>query len=113
MNRRPLRPGAIVAILLLLSAGAVAGQESAPPSPGEAWMALVSPAENELVIGRKPVIRGMYLREVAPETVMIGIDGADVSALARKTPGGFEVTPPLPLPAGVHQVSVVAQDREG
>lgn len=113
MNRNPSRVRVLAALLFLAAAGAAAAQEAAPPAPGDAWVALVSPAENGLVISRKPVIRGTFLKEVVPETVMIGIDGTDVSALARKTSGGFEVTPPLPLPAGVHQVSVVAQDREG
>ena len=44
---------------------------------------------------------------------MIYIDGTDYTAVAVKTSRGFEVTPPLPLPPGIHQIQVMAQDRAG
>lgn len=100
-------------VLVLAAGGTHAAQEAIPPSAGGGWAALVSPAENALVVGRKPTIQGSFLKEVVPETVVIYIDGTDYTPVAVKSSRGFEVTPPLPLPPGSHQVTVLAQDRDG
>ncbi len=84
------------------------------PSPSaEAFVKLVSPAENAEIVARKPTIKAIFIKEVVPESVLINVDGTDYSQLASKTPQGFEVTPPLPLAPGPHQVTVTAQDRSG
>lgn len=113
MIRRTVRLAALFLVFFLAAVGAHAAQETVSPSSGAGWAALVSPAENTLVVGRKPTIRGTFLREVVPETVVIYIDGTDYTAVAGKTSRGFEVTPPLPLPPGEHQITVLAQDRDG
>jgi len=113
MIRRTVRLAPLFLLLILAGGGAHAGQEAAPPVSGEGWAVLVSPAENALVIGRKPAIQGAFRGEVVPESIFIYIDGVDYTAVARKSPVGFQVTPPLPLPPGTHQVSVLAQGRDG
>jgi hypothetical protein len=113
MNRHVLKVPLLILILMIWAGGSFASQETAQPIAGGGWMSLVSPAENALVVARKPTIKGSFLKEVVPESIVIYIDGTDYTAIAAKTSGGFEVTPPLPLPPGNHQVQVMAQDREG
>lgn len=113
MKRHVLKVPLWVLILMVAAGGSSSGQEAVRPVAGGGWMSLVSPAENAPVVARKPAIRGTFLKEVVPESVVIYIDGTDYTAIAAKTSGGFVVTPPLPLPPGAHQIQVMAQDREG
>lgn len=113
MKRHALKVPLWIMVLLVAAGGSSSGQESAQPVAGGGWMSLVSPAENALVVARKPTIRGAFLKEVVPESVVVYIDGTDYTAIAAKTSGGFVVTPPFPLSPGTHQIQVMAQDREG
>ena len=66
MIRRTVRIAALFLGLILAAVGAHAAQETAPPSSGAGWAALVSPPENGFVVGRKPKIQGTFLKEVVP-----------------------------------------------
>ncbi len=113
-----LRYAILAAAMIFLACrfpGLAFGQETGAEAdaPGRAWASLVSPAEGSLAIGKKPVIKGVFLREVDPESITVLVDGTDYTSLAVKTRSGFEVTPPLPLPPGMHQVFVSARDASG
>jgi hypothetical protein len=113
MKQNLFRVAPLFLVLLLAAGGARAGEAPVQPAAGEGWVSLEAPAANSLVVARKPTIKGTFLREMVSESVLIYIDGTDYSAIAVKTSGGFEVTPPLPLPPGSHQVQIMAQDRAG
>jgi len=104
----------LAALLTTSMAGFARGQDSGGAGePAGAWASLLAPAENGVAIGRKPVIKGLFHRPVDPASVAIFVDGIDYTALSVRTPAGFEVIPPLPLPPGAHQVSVSARDASG
>lgn len=112
MVRRTVRFASVI-LVLLLAAAAHAGPETSSPASGGTWASLVSPAENGTVVTRKPTIRGRFLREIDPESVVIYVDGTDYTAVAERSATGFEVTAPLPLPSGGHQVAVMARGKDG
>ncbi|TFH32322.1 MAG: hypothetical protein E4G97_02710 [Deltaproteobacteria bacterium] len=119
----PIASGRMLWVAMLLAASIVApasGQETGGAggpggagAPADSWASMVTPAENGLAIGRKPLIKGVFLRAVDPASVTIVVDGTDYTPLAVRTSTGFEVTPPLSLPPGPHQVSVSARDASG
>lgn len=113
MNLKSMRIAALFAVLFMATPLAHAAQESGAGPGAGGWMVLASPVENTIVIGRKPSIKGAFLKEVVPETVVIQIDGTDFTPVASRTSSGFQVTPPLPLPPGPHRIVVTAQGRDG
>jgi hypothetical protein len=114
MNSRSARILWFAALFTASITGFAQGQEtgSAGAPPG-AWASVLTPTEKGLVIARKPLIKGVFHRAVDPASVTIVVDGTDYTALSIRTATGFEVTPPLPLPPGAHQVTVSARDASG
>ena len=72
----------------------------------------VTPAENAVVIGKKPDIKIEFIEPVAPNSLVVILDGADITQLLTVTDKGFEFTPVMVLPAGSHTLSISAKDKE-
>ncbi len=73
----------------------------------------VTPSENAVVIGKKPDIKIEFLEPITPNTLVVILDGADITQLLLITDQGFEFTPVMVLPAGSHNLSISAKDKEG
>jgi hypothetical protein len=72
---------------------------------------VVTPAENAQVIGKKPDIKIEFLEPIAPDTLVVILDGADITQLLDVTDKGFEFTPVMVLPAGPHNLGIIATDK--
>ena len=107
--------GGLACILLLcLSVTAVsADEQQLSPSSQADWLRIITPAENTEVIGKKPEIRVEFSGAVRPETLLVLIDGMDVTQLLDISEKGFHYQPLLVLPAGMHTISISANNREG
>jgi len=73
----------------------------------------VTPSENAVVIGKKPDIKIEFLEPITSNSLVVILDGADITQLLRITDKGFEFTPVMVLPAGSHNLSISAKDKEG
>jgi len=73
----------------------------------------VKPAENAVVIGKKPEIKIEFLEPITHNTLVVLLDGTDISQLLTVSDKGFEYTPFMVLPAGSHNLSITATDKNG
>jgi hypothetical protein len=73
----------------------------------------VTPSENAVVIGKKPDIKIEFLEPITPNSLVVILDGADITQLLLITDKGFEFTPVMVLPAGSHNLRIAATDKEG
>ena len=91
---------------------------SSVQQPGPAWadashVLLHRPYPWGQVARPYPLINASFRRAMQPDTLRITIDGRDVTALAKLTPMGFEVTPPRQLRIGQHFVRVSGMTQSG
>jgi len=73
----------------------------------------VTPSENAVLIGKKPDIKIEFLEPITSNSLVVILDGADITQLLLITDKGFEFTPVMVLPAGSHNLSISATDKEG
>lgn len=73
----------------------------------------VTPSENAVVIGKKPDIKIEFLEPITSNSLVVILDGADITQLLTITDKGFEFTPVMVLAAGSHNLSIAATDKEG
>jgi len=73
----------------------------------------VTPSENAVVIGKKPDIKIEFLEPITSNSLLVILDGADITQLLTVTDKGFEYTPVMVLAAGSHNLSISATDKEG
>jgi hypothetical protein len=66
-----------------------------------------------VAIGKKPVIEVEFSRPVVLNTVLVIVDGTDVTQILTVTGKGFTYTPIAILNSGPHTLSVTATDRKG
>lgn len=73
----------------------------------------ITPSENEEVIAKKPDIKIGFSIPVLPQTLVVLLDGTDVTQLVTVTDRGFEFAPFHVLAAGTHTLSITITDSEG
>jgi hypothetical protein len=73
----------------------------------------VTPAENAQVIGKRPDIKIEFLEPITSNTLLVILDGADITQLITVTDKGFEFIPLMVLPAGSHNLTISVTDKEG
>jgi hypothetical protein len=109
--------GRIALITFLLVLGSFAFAEDQPPAGGthkdKEWVRIIAPAENSEVVGKKPEIKAEFLEPVDKDTLLVLLDGADITQLLDLTEKGFGYSPFLVLPPGMHSLSVSASDKGG
>ncbi len=77
------------------------------------WVRIVTPAENTMVISKKPVVKVEFLGAIHLSAIMVILDGTDITQLLAVTDKGFEYKPIMVLPPGMHHLSITAADKEG
>lgn len=77
------------------------------------WIRAVTPAENAEVIAKKPEVKAEFLEPINSQTLVVMVDGTDVTQLLTVTEKGFEYQPVMVLAAGAHTISITASDKEG
>jgi len=77
------------------------------------WIHLITPVENTEIIGKKPDIRVEFLETITPGTLVVLLDGTDITQMLSATEKGFQYKPVMVLPSGMHTLSITAADKEG
>jgi hypothetical protein len=105
----------LCAVLLCIPLGPVfAQEEGAPPSATtKALIQSASPGPNEEMIGKKPSIRVVFAEPPAPGTLVVVLDGTDITSMITPTENGFTYKPVFVVPPGTHELSVSAADGMG
>jgi hypothetical protein len=84
-----------------------------PPPPPVANFALLDTRPTGTVRTGSPQIHARFNQPIRQDTLRVSIDGNDVSASVYSNATGFDVTPPGPLTAGSHSVTVNATTQAG
>ncbi len=74
---------------------------------------MVHPLNNSEIISKKLTIQGRFLTPVYPESVMILLDGMDVTGLAEIDSEGFSCALIDVLPSGEHSIYIAVQSDGG
>jgi len=77
------------------------------------WVRAVTPAENAEVISKKPEVKAEFLEAINLSTLVVLLDGTDITQLLTATEKGFEYKHIMVMPAGMHNLSITAVDKEG
>ncbi|MDD5711933.1 MAG: hypothetical protein PHY31_04145 [Smithellaceae bacterium] len=72
----------------------------------EECIVITSPVENTMVIGKRPVIKGIFRCPLAAGSYVVMLDGIDVTQLLDVTEEGFTYRPETMVAAGSHTLSV-------
>ena len=105
-----------VIVFSLISCFSVALAEEQPQTTANIQRDIiraVTPAENAQVVGKKPEIKIEFLEPITPNTLVVLLDGTDISQLLTVTDKGFEYKPFMVMPAGSHNLSITANDKNG
>lgn len=107
--------GCIAVIMLLIFAAAFsfAQAQQQPAEMQTEWIHIVTPVENTMVVGKKPEIRTEFLKPIGKDSLLVLLDGTDITQLIDLTEKGFTYNPFLVLPPGVHTLSISASGQEG
>jgi hypothetical protein len=102
-------------VVFILSATVTQAEEQTPAAPEvqKEWIRAVTPAENTEVIAKKPEVKADFLEPINSQTLVVMVDGTDVTQLLSVTEKGFEYQPVMVLSAGSHTISITVSDKEG
>src|SRR5512136_468395 len=92
---------------------APAPDAASAPQQAPDWLNLLSPAENAEMIGRRPNIKGEFRTKVREGSLLLVLDGADITQIATVTGSGFSYRPVLVLAAGSHSLTISAKGEDG
>ncbi len=92
---------------------APAPEGASAPLPAPDWLNLLTPAENAEMIGRRPNIKGEFRTKVREGSLLLVLDGIDITQLATVTGNGFSYRPVLVLAAGSHSLTISAKGEDG
>ncbi len=109
-----LRSGDLLFLIFLVPAF-IYFMLTAPPSHAQDQLAdpsdfvkLVAPDAQDAVVAKKPLIVMAFTRPVPRETLLVMLDGIDISQVLTKTPEGFTFKPIQVLEPGPHTLAVSA-----
>ena len=102
-------------VLLLLSPGSAFAQEEGTPTvdAAKSWILSTSPSPNEEMIGKKPAIQVVFAEPPAPGTLVVVLDGTDITQMITPSENGFTYKPVFVMAPGTHELSVSAADGTG
>jgi hypothetical protein len=102
----------IIILCLVVTSSSAEDQQSTDYIQAE-WLLMITPQENAGVVGKKPEIQAEFSGKIRPDTLLVLLDGTDITQLLDLTEKGFRYKPFLVLPAGMHTISISASDAEG
>jgi hypothetical protein len=100
-------------LFLVLFCSFAHSEELQTTGPPKDWIQIITPAENSEIVGKKPEIRVKFSEPVLPQTVVVILDGTDITQLITLSEKEFEYKPFLVLAAGLHNLNISAADKEG
>ena len=72
----------------------------------EECIVITSPVENDMVIGKRPEIKGVFRCPLTPGSYVVMLDGVDITQLMDVTGEGFTYRPDMLVATGSHVLSV-------
>jgi hypothetical protein len=66
-----------------------------------------------VIISKKPEVKVEFSESIIPDTLVVILDGTDITQLLSVTGKRFEYKPVMVLPSGSHNLSITATDKEG
>jgi len=100
----------VVIFLALTTSSAVAQDEVADPG---GFVRLVSPDPQQVAIAKKPRIVMALTRPVDQGTLLVMLDGTDITQVLTRTADGFAFKPIQVLEPGLHTLAISATGSEG
>jgi hypothetical protein len=100
-------------VFFALSCTRVLADEPPSTEGPKDWIHLIAPVENTEVTGKKPLLKADFLEPIQLPTLVVALDGTDITQLLAITEKGFEYRPVVVLPGGEHSLSISATDIEG
>lgn len=101
-------------LFLVIFSTALAQDQSVPqPVLLSDMFKVVSPAANSEVTDKKPEIKVEVLQAAAPGSLVVILDGMDITQMITMTSSGFQYKPSLSLPAGQHTLLVFGLTQSG
>lgn len=95
-----------------ITGGGNAPSYSSTPQPNRSFY-LKNTRPSGSVRTQSPAIHANFSEPVQRDTMHVAIDGRDVTNDVYANPNGFDVTPPTPLSAGRHRVTVSGTTQAG
>lgn len=77
------------------------------------WLRAITPGENSEITSKKPELKIEFLEPITLTTLVVILDGTDITRLLSLTEKGFAYKPLIVLPSGAHSLNISATDREG
>ncbi|RMG02251.1 MAG: TonB-dependent receptor [Nitrospirae bacterium] len=74
---------------------------------------MVSPPAGKTIISKKPYLEFTINGEYIPETLVVLLDGVDITGAVDLKTNGFSYRPILVIPAGEHTITVTIQGSDG
>jgi hypothetical protein len=81
--------------------------------PDDNWLRILSPIENKEIIDKRPKIKVEFNISVEKESLLVLLDGTDITQMLSITENGFEYVPIFVLPAGNHVLNISLRDLNG
>ncbi|HQA83647.1 MAG TPA: hypothetical protein PKY80_09720 [Syntrophales bacterium] len=103
----------LCAVLFLLLPGNVTARQETPPEAATAWVVSSSPGPDEEVIAKTSPIQVVLAGPPAPQTLVVVLDGMDITQLVKTTETGFTYQPVFVLPPGSHTLNISGTDATG
>ena len=116
MGRRDNAKCILVLAILFSCAlfGTARAEDQQPPEePARDWVRMVTPREGSEVIQKKPVLVIEFTEGLSYTSLLVMLDGTDITQVLNVTEKGFEYVPIMVLPPGMHTLSITATDKEG
>ena len=83
------------------------------PSVSFGQDAVVQPAPDSVFTGRRPIVEFTLTEPVNASTLVVLLDGMDITQASVRSPDGFTYTSPIPVPGGMHTVEVLGSNADG
>jgi hypothetical protein len=74
---------------------------------------LLSPAENQVVIAKKPRIEAAFTQPMNVQSLLVMLDGIDISQVLKSNAEGFSFLPIQVLPPGPHTLTISGTTARG
>ncbi len=74
---------------------------------------VVQPAPDSVFTGRKPVIESAFTADVDTSSLIVLLDGMDITQASVLSPDNISYTSPVPVGGGLHTVEVLGTNADG
>jgi hypothetical protein len=77
------------------------------------WIRIITPLENAQIISKKPAIKAELLVEITPKSLIVLVDGTDITQLVKLTEKEVSYAPFMVLAPGIHTITIMASGKDG